>query len=388
MEEWNNIPIPAPFPKVTPLDLKDVARIQRLSGQQIEQMEAQHIARLTHDFDERYARMIVEKGNSPAEEQMLLAALEKAFDAIHITGWWKDEADYDKDVPSYFGEWDFKIAIDGSITVGEDALLPSKVNPTPAPTLSEMLTEEGMLTDWMNESTRKFTEQLHEAKEHAEGMLEQIKALRDGSLTRMQKKLETMQSKLDEAEATNRALRGDLNDMIKWRTDWEEMKQAVLRAYDPADIAEAGGLSDPEAMEIAVEAIMEGYQSEKKLKEENEHLKEQQTKWRESDEYLEEKKKWEKAKNQRIEASKLRDTFVKYAGIYKGDEQTLQNMVLYFAHELRGTAWEAVEGDLLGEMTAARKNDAPPHVAGDYVMHKHVQNEVGNVENGGTGITT
>ena len=340
MEYKNNTSDPFFTPE--PIDPKDVARIQRLSGQQIEQMEKQHIARITHDFDERYARMIVEKGNSPAEEKKLLVALRTAFDTMHIIGWVGNEADYDKDLPSYFGEWDFKIAIDGGISEGEDALLPSEVNPTPAPTLGEMLSEEGLLKDWMNESTRKFIEQLCEAKEDAEKMLQQIKALRDGSLTRMQKKLETMQSKLAEAEATNIALRGDLNDVIKWRKDWENIKQTILKAYDPADVAEAGGLSDPEAMEIAVEAIMGEHTWEKELKEENAKLLANQDAWRESKEYLDEKQKWEKDRKQRIEADKVKDALIAYAKEYSGDETQLKYLALFFNEKLKGTAWEAV----------------------------------------------
>lgn len=388
MEEWNNTPIPAPFPLETPLDPKDVARIQRLSVQQIEQMEARHIARLTHDFDERYARMIVEKGNSPAEEKKLLAALRKAFDTMHIQEWDFGEAIYDQKIPAYFGEWDFKIAIDGRISAGEDAQLPSEVNPTSALTLSEMLSEEGMLKDWLDDSTHKLTEQLRGAKEDAEGMLQQIKALHDGSLKRMQKKLENMQSKLTEAEATNRALRGDLDDMIKWRKDWENIKQSVLQAYDPADVAEAGGLSDPEAMEIVVEAIMDGCQSEKKLKEENEQLRETQEKWRESPEYLAEKQKWEKSKQQSIEVAEIKNKMLEYAKTFT-DGERLRNFVLNFNGLLEGTAWVTESAGILTEALKTYKEVNPTlsTVGGDYVVNKHVQHEVGSVASGATGIS-
>ena len=100
--------------------------------------------------------------------------------------------------------------------------------------------------------------------------------------------------KLTEAEAKSAALQADLDDMLRWREEWKQWREMVMEAYDPADIAEVGGVDDIDLMREAIETVMDARQKEKKLEEENEQLRRSQEQWRESKEYLEEKKKWER----------------------------------------------------------------------------------------------
>ena len=348
MEELNNTPIPAPM--YEPLDAKDVARIQRLSGQQIVEMEARHLMRLTHDFDERYARLVVEKGNNSIDQGKLLKALKDAFDNIHITDWWNNDPQYDKTPPSYFSEWDFQIAIDGSIVREHESILQIEI--PSAPTLSEMLAEEGLLKEWLREANHSLESALCVAKENAEEVFTQIKTLRDGSLTRMQEKL-------SEAEKQMETMHLELTKLRKWHEEWELLRQSILESYDPADVAEAGGLDDPTAMADAVESIMDAYQSEKKLMEENDRLRESQEKWRESSEYLAEKQKWENVSRQSIKVEVIKKGLLAVAKGYMGNGEMLYNLTLQLNQMLKGTAWETVSSSILDEVKTTFENSKP-----------------------------
>ena len=334
----------------TPIDKKDIARIQQMSGKQLVHLEARHLMRLTHDFDESYARLIVEKGNNPTEQGLLLTALKEAFEEIHQVGWWNNEPEYDKDTPSYFAEWDYQIALDGSIAKDDTVVLSEAI--APAATLNDMLAEEGALTQWLNQADSRLKASQNETKKNAESILSQIQAMRDGSLSRMKRKLEAMQGKLTEAEAKSAALQADLDDMLRWREEWKQWREMVMEAYDPADIAEVGGVDDIDLMREAIETVMDARQKEKKLEEENEQLRRSQEQWRESKEYLEEKKKWESAKSQSIALEEIKKKLMAHAYTYT-DGTELKTFVLNFNQTLSGTMWMNYASAVYQEVMAA-----------------------------------
>ena len=331
----------------TPLDMKDVSRIRKMDTQRLMQLEARYIGMLTHDFDERYSRLVVAKGNTPEEKRKLLDALKKAFDNRHIVDHAPDGMPfYDNVVPEYFDKWDFELVFDGDISEEGEGCPPAEIVPAPAPTLTEMLNEEGVLCKWLGTSTDRFEASLQEAKKHAEKIFNQIETMRDGSLARMQERLSEMQ-------AENERLHEEVAKLRGWQQCWEEVRQEVLSTYDPHTIAEAGGMSDPEVMAEAVESIVDAWMSEKNLMEENERLRQSQQQWRESEEYLEEKEKWEKRNKQSVKVDDIRKGVLELAAIFDFDKERTVNYVLYLNQMLRGTAWDKMSGIILGEVKEA-----------------------------------
>lgn len=326
-----------------PLDMKDVSRIRKMDMQRLMQLEARYIEALTHDFDERYSSLVVAKGNTPEEKQKLLAALRKAFDKQHIADYCIDDTPYyDRKVPEYFDTWDFELVVDGDISSDGEGCPPAEIVPAPAPTLAEMLSEEGMLRKWLGTSTDRLEASLQETKEHADRIFSQIATMRDGSLARMQERL-------SEVQAENERLHEEAARLRGWQENWEKVRQQVLSTYDPHTIAEAGGMSDPEVMAAAVESIVEAWMSEKNLMEENERLRQSQQKWRESEEYLEEKEKWEKRNKQSVKVEDIRKGALELPTLIDGREEVL-NYVLRLNHILRGTAWDDMAENVFDEV--------------------------------------
>ena len=319
-----------------PLVPKDVVSIKQLDINNLLAMKASHLEKLTHNFDERYAKIVMSKAKNPQEQRKILDALKKAFDSCHyVPSGWGDEYYYNCPVPPYLDEkgWDYLLTVYGNILFEEEKGNPqlAEIAPIPAPTLSEMLTEEGLLNNWIASSTRNLETTLNGAKKDTEDMLNQLKTLRDGSLTRMQDKMTDAENKMN-------VMQLELDTLRQWHAAWERVRQAVLDTYDPADIAEVGGLDDPTAMADAVEAFMAGYQSEKRLEEENERLRQNQEKWRESKEYLAEKKKWETMKVQSIAFEDIKKRLLEHAKTFTDGAQ-LQNFLLNFNAALSGTMW-------------------------------------------------
>ena len=328
-------------------DAKTVERIKRLSPQQITDLEPRHIKKLTHDFEEQYARMIVEKVSSPQDQAQLLYVLKKTFNDLYYEGEWNGEYQYSRDYPTYFDRWDTEITLDGGIAPGE--LMPWETEVAPAPTLTEMLGEEGHLATWMNLITKDLVDSQRKAREDAESILSQVKSLRDGSLARLQKKLEEMQSE-------NAALREELAELRRWREEWEELRRSVVIVYDDEDIvSEIGGLSDRDLMEEMLEAVCFG----RELAAENKRLRQSQEAWRESPEYKDEKEKWEKIGRKSIRVEDMKNLLLGYVqSSYMGSGESLEHWVNTLCAILRGTAWDALVNptQLLAEVrTAYRK---------------------------------
>ena len=80
----NNDPFITPFPEES-LDPKDVDCIKQLDIDKLLAMKASHLEKLTHDFDESYAKIVMSIAKNPQEQRKLLDALKKAFDSLDET---------------------------------------------------------------------------------------------------------------------------------------------------------------------------------------------------------------------------------------------------------------------------------------------------------------
>lgn len=362
-----------------PLDRKSVERIQRLTCQEIQELKPEHLMKLTHDFDERYSRLVVVKGCSIAEQKALLEVLWRDFENRHISDYWNNEPQYDRECPVFFGDWDFALAVGEMISVTDsDDAKPLPTDFKTAPTLSEMLEEEGLLKNWIESNTRSLVASLNQAQKGAGDMLEQIKVMRDGSLSRMQKELEKQVKE-------NGELKDELENLREFKVALESWQVKVVPHFCmPGKKA----VTPSELLMKAHQLLMQNLENEKKLKEENERLRTNQEKWRESDEYLEEKRKWNNNKQQSIDISAIRQGVLDYVESYRGNFDNLENILFRFNEILSGTVWRMEGYEVKKQaMSIFTQNKATPlNVKGDYVMNKSVVNEVSNVESGGTGI--
>lgn len=362
-----------------PLERKTLERIERLSGQQIAELKPKYMQALTHNFDERYARLVMSKGQSTADQQTLFDAMSNCYKVLYSNIDSFGNEYLEEPMPSWFDEWDNALAF-GELIQEER---PSQQLIQQAVSIPVLLDEEGMLKHWMTMSMQILSATLKEAMNGAQGITEQIRSMRDGSITRLLKRVEDMDGQLKEFQTRCQQLTEDNNRLKAWYESWQRLRDNVAHAiYDPSDIAEAGGVDNPSVMEDVIGAIMTNYDLEK----ENEKLRTQQEAWRESEEYKAERSRWEKKTQQRIDVQELKQRLLAHAKTYsETSSEQLRSLVLNLNAILQGTPWETVSPTILAEtMAMINKN---PLIGGDYVAgNKSVNKEVNGVAPGGIGI--
>lgn len=370
------------------LDKKTLERINRLSCQQIIDLQPKYINSLTCGFDERYARLVVAKGSSINEQRELLYAIIAShkyvnteyddFGGSYISG----------DTPAYFEEWDISLAFNELITSDSDMTLPEQLVIQQAESIPQLIEEEGQLRRWMDESVNRLLEEIHHAISRANSqaldITSQFKDMRDGSISRLLERVKDVEEKLQDCEMQKQKIEEENHRLKSWYEDWQRLRQEIIQNNNAVDIAEIDAIDDPKLMTDAIDAIMSKYT----LQKENEELRAKQEAWRESEEYKAERTKWEKANKQRIDVQDFKNKLLRHAATYTVNEsEKIRSLVLNLNEILRATAWEAVSPTILEEaLNVIRKNEIP-QVAGDFVLNKHVANEVNGVETGATGVS-
>lgn len=89
-----------------PLERKTLERIERLSGQQIAELKPKYMQALTHNFDERYARLVMSKGQSTADQQTLFDAMSNCYKVLYSNIDSFGNEYLEEPMPSWFDEWD------------------------------------------------------------------------------------------------------------------------------------------------------------------------------------------------------------------------------------------------------------------------------------------
>lgn len=368
--------------KDMPLDREDVTCIKQKTIKEIKSLTPYQAMILTHNFNERYARLVVAKGNTAQQQGELLKVLREAFVEQHC--WSGNNI---QNIPVYFDKWRDEISRDILISVEDEYFLYEETGGCIASISSQMEIniEEGKLHEWLDKSTNGVEAVLQDAKDKVEGMLHYVAAMRDGSIARIQKRLTA-------AKEENERLRDELEKLRKWHRDWMELRQEMLKNYDSVEIIETGGLDDPTLMAEVIKTFMEGYLNEKKLREENKRLSQNKEMWRESKEFLEEKAKWKKEQYESVRVADIKRNLLSLAKIYGGNWEMLYNFFLNFDQVLRGAPWDIMSGSILSEIkevydrSHSKYGDTHINVGRDLVMAKNVEHEVANVERGGIGI--
>jgi hypothetical protein len=370
------------------LDKKTLDRINRLSCQQIMDLSPRFIKVLTCDFDERYARLVVSKGSTSEEQNNMLDVIKNCFYESYKE---RDVFGYEtlpRDYPSYFEEWECAFAFDELITPEPDMPQPSQIVIQQAESIPQLLEEEGQLRRWMDESANRFLSEINDvikrAHFNAQIITNQFSEMRNGSINRLLGRIKDMEDKLRDSEEQKQKLIEENSRLNSWYVDWQRLRQLTALNYNPSDIAEIGDIDDPTVMTDAIEAIMSKYT----LQKENEELRAKQEAWRESEEYKAERTKWERANKQRIDVQEFKKKLLRHAATYTASEsEKIRSLVLNLNEILRATAWENVSATILEEALSVIRKNEMPQVAGDFVLNKHVANEVNGVESGATGIS-
>lgn len=376
-----------------PLDAKTLERINRLSCQQIEGLEPKHIKVLTRDFNERYVRHVISKGTTPSDQRRLLDAIVKGFRQLNL--------DYDTfgneyltcEPPAYLEDLDSALAFGELVTPEADLLPPGDVPIQPAMSIQELLDEEGMLKHWMSMTMNQLSATVNKAVGSAQSISAEIKKMRDGSITRLLKQVEATEERCQLLQDANQRLQGENRRLQTWYDDWQRMRRQVVgELYDERDVAEAGGMDDPSAMTIVIDAIMNVYG----LQKENEELHAKQEAWRESEEYKAERSKWEKKSAQSIHVNDIKERLLRYAETYSSNEsERLRYLVQSLNEILRATAWEQVAPSILSEVmanvSAKEKTEIKPEkmivgtLKADAVNDIHHNENVKLADDGGKG---
>ena len=369
------------------LDKKTLDRINRLSCQQIMNLQPRYIKILTCDFDERYARLVVSKGSTIEEQKKMLDFIQDSFDKLFQGLDAYGDTILTRDYPSYFEEWECAFAFDELVTPDSDMSLPAEVSKQ-AKSMAQLLAEQESLRQWIDYSSDRFVDEVNEliCKVHSDAQVitDQFKELRDGSITRLLEHINDIEHKLSDSEEQRQILMEENCRLNSWYADWQRLRQLTALNYDPNYIAEIGYIDDPTVMTDAIEAIMSKYT----LQKENEELRAKQEAWRESEEYKAERTKWEKANKQRIDVQEFKKKLLRHAATYAANEsEKIRSLVLNLNEILRATAWENVSATILEEALSVIRKNEMPHVAGDFVFNKHVANEVSGVSAGATGVS-
>lgn len=328
-----------------PLDKKTKDRINRLSAQQIIELGDKYIKSLTCDFDERCSRLILSKASNPSDQRELLHAITKSFDHLYIglNGYYKRE------IPQYFEDWDNALAF-GEIITSEQEAQPSIVPVQEAESIPQLLDEEGMLKHWMSMCMNQLSAAVNDATNRAQDITKEIKGMRDGSITRLLKRVEELESEKNAKDARCKALVEEVNRLQSWYDDWQHLRNKIAyELYAGSDILEAGGIDDPSIMADAIETYMDSWQ----LQKENEELRAKQEAWRESDEYKAERSNWEKTTKQSIDVKDLKKRLLNHAKTFtSSNSNLLHSIVLNLNEILRATAWEQVAPGIVEEVMA------------------------------------
>ena len=331
---------------IEPLDKKTIDRIERLSLQQIVELDPKYIKALTCNFDERYSRLILSKVTNISDQKILLETIRQGFDYSYmdINGY------YERDIPPYFEEWDNALAFGEKITIGEENALPSQVPVKQAASIPQLLEEESMLKHWMSMCMNQLSTAVNDATSRAQDITKEIKDMRDGSITRLLKRVEELEEEKNKKDARCKELVEEVNRLQSWYDDWQHLRNKIaIELYAGTDILEAGGIDDPSIMADAIETYMDSWQ----LQRENEELRAKQEAWRESDEYKAERSNWEKDNKQRIDVKDLKERLLKHAGTFtSSNSNVLHSIVLNLNEILHATAWEQVAPGILEEVMA------------------------------------
>jgi hypothetical protein len=332
---------------IEPLDKKTTDRIERLSPQQIVELDPKYIKTLTCDFDERCSRLILSKVTNISNQKKLLDAIKQGFDYCYMD--FNGYYERDIEIPSYFEEWDDALAFGETITAEEKKGLPSQVPVQQAVSIPQLLDEEGMLKHWMSMCMNQLSAAVNDATSRAQDITKEIKSMRDGSITRLMKRVEELEAEKNASDARCKELVEKVNRLQSWYDDWQHLCNKIAAEYDSADILEAGGIDDPSIMADAIETYMDSWQ----LQRENEELRAKQEAWRESDEYKAERSNWEKANKQRIDVKDLKERLLKHAKTFTSNNSNLLHSIVLNLNEiLRATAWEQVAPGIVEEVMA------------------------------------
>ena len=370
------------------LDKKTLDRINRLSCQQIVALKPKYIKTLTCDFDERYARLVVSKGNTTDEQRELLNAIIDGHRQLYVQYDSFGAEFMEVDPPSYFEEWDSAIAFAELITPIADMPQTAQIAMRKAESIPQLLEEEEQLNRWMHNSVNSFLCEMDDAIERAQiearNITDLFSKMRNDSITKLLDALKDKEEELNACKEDNQKLLEDNRRFHSWYDDWQRLRELTVHNYELNEVAEIVEIDDPTVMTEAIDAIMSKYT----LQKENEELRAKQEAWRDSEEYKAERTKWEKANKQRIDVQDFKSRLLKHASTYTANEsEKIRSLVLNLNEILRATAWENVSPTILEEaLNVIRKNEVH-QVAGDLVINKNVANEINGVESGAIGFS-
>lgn len=225
-------------------------------------------------------------------------------------------------------ELDAKYSTPSMVLTEEDARKPI---PTPA----EWIETSQSVLDTMHASNLEIENLLNRMQAVSNQKIAQLQLLKDRSLT-------TLTAQFNDLNSQYIKVKEQFQKYEKWFKDWQTLKTEIAsECYAPSDIQEAGGIDDPSVMLDAIQSIISGNLTEKRLKEENERLRRQQDAWRERPEYKAEIAKITNKTKRMISVDQIKEGLLSQADEFNGI-QDLTNFTLRVNKILRNTAWDAV----------------------------------------------
>lgn len=186
-------------------------------------------------------------------------------------------------------------------------------------------------------------------------------------------------SKIQNLQAENERIKKRNRQLEQWYQSWQDLKHQITSdLYTPSEIEEAGALmDDPTVMLDSVKGIMESFQVEQNLQEENARLKAEQDAWRERPEYKEEIEKYKKQSAQKIPVDTIKQGLERLSTEFQ-HKSNLNLFIYRLNYILRGTAWDSVPNEFFEDIKELFDNSQQPkgsnvtvngdvHVTGDLI---------------------
>lgn len=295
----------------------------------------------TKNFEEPYVRILIQRGRGKDEQIRIVKAIRTAIEDSWLIVDRPYTSEYFHKTIDYLLNYERELLIHGKLEENNDPIQQEIDYDALQNSVEKDGTFEGKNNLDLLSQFDKITAQYGK----------QVESL-NHELTRHMKRL------LTQSEEEKEQIKKEFKKYKGWHDQWQELREYVyVNIYDEYDGTPIYEHPDDESF---MTMVIEGYERELMLEEENKKLRSQQNAWRESPEYKAEIAKLESKTKKQVSVEQIRNGILTNVDGYSKIDD-LVNFLLRVNQMLRNTAWDAVADDVEHEAKEAFKNNDISH---------------------------